>query len=267
MKTKKTEQMKTRKFTKKQVAMLAGVVSIGFVGMSTVSARGAGFNPLDFLAANTGLKDNQIVKDVMSIYNNLGNVFSLGIQDYTTITQQAIDQVRGVQGQFAPTDTKKEIDQKADPNNPLSLNTKIGTAAWATNDVAAQQVLSKQGQEGIKDANEKMKVLEQLTTDLSDDVFFAGKFAQDYESSQEVLKTISMQLSGQADISAAQVRLSVVQNSSMQDLKMNAAALNVAAASQLERDLGKNQAEKIDKWNDYSSHTNAVWRNMLLPTQ
>jgi hypothetical protein len=266
MKTKKTEQMKTRKFTKKQVAMLAGVVSIGFVGMNTASARGA-FDLGSFVLSSTGLNDNQIVKDVMAFYNNLGNVFSAGIQDYTTITQQAIDQVRGVQGQFAPTDTKKEIDQKADPNNPLSLNTKIGTAAWATNDLAAQQVLSKPGQEGIKAANEKMKTIEQLTTNLSDNVFYAGVDAQSFSSSQDVLKTISIQLSGQADIAAAQVRLSVVQNSSMQDLKMNAAALNVAAASQLERDLGKNQAEKIDKWNDYSAHTNAVWRNMLLPTQ
>jgi hypothetical protein len=34
--TKKTEQMKTRKFTKK----LAGVVLIGFVGMNTSSAPG-----------------------------------------------------------------------------------------------------------------------------------------------------------------------------------------------------------------------------------
>jgi hypothetical protein len=262
MKTKKTEKMKNKKFTKKQILVLAGVVSIGFVGMNTASARGA-FNLGEFLAASSGLKDNQVVRDVMAFYNNLGNTFSAGIQDYTTITQQAIDQVRGVQGQFAPTDTKKEIDQKADPNNPLSLNTKIGTAAWATNDLAAQQVLSKPGQEGIKAANEKMKVLEQLTTELSDDVFYAGVDAQGFTSSQDVLKTLSIQMSGQADIAAAQVRLSVVQNSSMQDLKMNAAALNVAAASQLERDLGKNQAEKIDKMNGGASHLSSVQRNLL----
>jgi hypothetical protein len=248
--------------SKKQKA-LAGVLAIGLVGASTVSAQGAGFNLNDLLGISGGLKDNQIVKDVMSFYTKIGDTFSTEIQNYTNITQQAIDQIRGVQGQFTPIEAKKEIDQKVDPNNPLSVNTNIGKAALGTNENAGNQVLSKQGQEAIKATNKKMEKMEQLTTELSDDVFFAGVDAQGSSSSQEVLKTMSLQLSGQADIAAAQVRMSVVQNTSMMDLKMNTAALNVAAASELEREMGKNQADKIDRMNSSASHLSSVQRNLL----
>jgi hypothetical protein len=254
--------------SKKQKA-LAGVLAIGMLGASGFSARAIDLGKLfgNLGTMSTELQNSPLLKDALSFYNDFGNTFSTAIQNYTTLPQTAIGQLLGGEGQFAPTDTKNETERKSDPKNLLDLNTKQGTAALATNELAGQQVLSKPAQEGIKKANQEMADLDKLTVDISDDVYFASKDALQMESSQDVLKTISGQLSGQADIAAAQTRLSVIQNSSMQNLKMNTAALNVAAASQLERDMGKNQAEKISQVNNQAAQANVVWRNMLLPTQ
>ncbi len=254
--------------SKKQKA-LVGVLAIGMLGGSGFSAHALNFGNLfgNLGSMSTELQNSPLVKDALSFYNDFGNTFSTAIQNYTTLPQTAINQILGAEGQFAPTDAKNETERKSDPKNLLDLNTKQGTAALATNELAGQQVLSKPAQDGIKKANQEMDDLDKLTVRISDDVYFASKDALQMESSQDVLKTISGQLSGQADIAAAQTRLSVIQNSSMQNLKMNTAALNVAAASQLERDMGKEQAAKISLLNSQAAHANIVNRNLQMPAQ
>jgi hypothetical protein len=246
--------------SKKQKMLAAMVLASSALGVSGASAWG---NSL----LNIDLKDFAPLQQVLSFYDSMGRQFAAEFQNYSTITEAAINELIGAQGQFSPTQTKQETEKKFDKDNLLSSSINTGMTALGTNDLAGQQVLSKESQEGTKTVKKEMESLDKLTVNVSDEVYYRSQEAQTSTSSQEVLKKISAQLSGQADIAAAQTRLSVIQNTSAQDLKVNLAALNVAAASQLEREMGKTQAEQIAKMGNQTAHVNAVARNLLMPTQ
>jgi hypothetical protein len=132
-------------------------------------------------------------------------------------------------GQFSPLETIGATN-KPSPNDLAGLATN-GIAEKATASLAANQVLSKPAQEANKKIKDEILKLDQAASKVSDQVFVDARDAQKSSSTQDVLKLMSYQLSGQADIQAAQVRLMGLQNNSNQELLTQLAAANAVNAS------------------------------------
>jgi hypothetical protein len=215
------------------------------------------------VAARAGLLDQlkniSVVKDAIGSFNQVTNVFAKNIKDFTNIAD--VDGIRGVLGQFTPDKAKKEIDNKVDPNNQIATILKQGATALFTSQLAADQVLSEPGQAAGKATLDKVADLDTSSASMADEVYSQSEQSQNFSSSQDVLKNISKQLSGQADINAAQVRLSALQNNNSQELKTQLAAMNLSNASREEREMGERQSKVIEDLQGLAAHNKAIMRH------
>jgi hypothetical protein len=216
-----------------KVAIAAGVT----VGLFSFGAVGARAGLLE------DLKNFAVVLNALDQFKNIAEQFSDGIKNFSDITD--VKSITGVLGQFAPEEAKKLIDNKFDPDNLLSTNLKQGTTALGTSNLAVDQVLSRKAQLAAEENKKKVSELDQSTVNLADRAWEEAKEADQKSSSQDVLKIMSYQLSRNADINAAQVRLSVLQNNSSYEVNTQLAAANAANASREEREMGKRQSEAL----------------------
>jgi flagellin-specific chaperone FliS len=134
-------------------------------------------------------------------------------------------------------------------------------AGRAVNALSAGQVLSKEAQNNAAQVQQQNTELNSNTVALADDVFNLGEEAQSSQSSQEILKKIARQMSGQTDINASLMQMSVLNANSNQELKMQTAAINQGIASNLEQEQGKNQKESIKELRESLSQVRSQWNN------
>ena len=163
----------------------------------------------------------------------------------------------GALGQFAPDAAMNAVDKRPNAADPGG-GTTFGTTAQATTSLAANQVLSQQAQQSGQAVQTEIKDLNTAAKDVSDFVYDKSIEVQGSESSQEVLKGIARQLSGQADINAAQVRLGVLQNNSTQTLLTQAAAANLVHSANEARAMAKARLDLLKETTDMKAEIRAI---------
>jgi hypothetical protein len=223
--------MQIKKFGKKAL-----VTSVLVVGVTTFGVAGAQAATLQELL-NSLVKVNNAIQSVKSVADSFSGVIT-NLSGYTDVQS-----IVGLLGQFIPKETAQAV-EKPNASDPSGKAT-FGITAQATTDLAANQVLSKEGQAATQEVQTEIVDLNTASKDVSDVVFGQAQDVQGLNSTQDVLKVISKQLSGQADINAAQVRLGVLQNNSTQSLLTQLAAANLTNASNEARAISKERSALV----------------------
>ena len=244
-----TKVKKSRNFGKKTVATT--VMVLGFSAFGAVNANAATLQDLQKLLSDVGTVINA-VSQITTIAESFSNI----ITSFSNITD--VKSLTGALGQFSPIETIGATN-KPTPNDLAGLTTN-GIAEKAIASLAANQVLSKPAQEANKKIKDDILKLDQAAAKVSDQVFFDARDAQKSDSSQNILKMISSQLSGQADIHAAQVRLLALQNNSNQELLTQLAAANAVNASSESREIARARLESDQKMQELNSFINSMKR-------
>jgi hypothetical protein len=204
------------------------------------------------------LLDN--ISTVMTAIGNIKDVANTFSSVITTISGFTdIDSIVGELKQFMPDEAMNSVDKRPNAADPGG-GTTFGTTAQATTNLAANQVLSKNAQLSNQAVQNEIGELNTAAKDVSDFVYDKSIEVQSLDSTQEVLKGISRQISGQTDINAAQARLGVLQNNSMQTLLTQLAAANLSNSSNEARSMAKARLELMKEDSEMKSEI----RSMLL---
>jgi translation initiation factor 2B subunit (eIF-2B alpha/beta/delta family) len=233
---------KPRNFGKKAAATTVMVLGVSMFGV--IGAKATTLQDLQNLLSEVGTVINA-VNQVTAIAESFSNV----INNFSNITD--LSGLRGALGQFSPIETIGAVN-KPSPNDLAGLAT-AGVAEAATTSLAANQVLSKPAQEATKKTKDEMQKLDQASQDASKQVIADGQSAQTASSTQNVLKLMSSQLSGQTAIQAAQVRLLTLQNNSNQELLTQLAAANTVNASSESRKIAEERMKLDQKRQELNS--------------
>jgi hypothetical protein len=202
------------------------------------------------LAATTDTRDllnilSSAVADVKTKFDEISGAFTNGVKDISVISDPST--ILGDKKIFDPNEREK-TDTDPDPNNTLANRSQQATLAQATADLAAKRGLSKEAQKAAQETQLKIEELNAETAEVADEVFNdADVIIPSLDSTQDVLKQMSYQLSGIADISAAQVRLATLQSNNFQEMTTQMAALNLANSATLAQMRSKQQSESLKK--------------------
>lgn len=226
---------KSKKFGKRAVVTMALVLSLSTLGVA--GAKAVSVKDLQNLLSNV-----KTVINAVSEATNIAESFSNIITSFSDVTDVA--SLTGALGQFSPIETIGATN-KPSPGDLAGLSTN-GIAEKATTSLAANQVLSKPAQEATKKIKDDVQKLDQASAKVSDQVFNDAQEVQGLDSTQDVLKRISFQMSGQADINAAQVRIAALQNNSTQELATQMAAANMVHSSTESRKIAEERV-RIDR--------------------
>jgi hypothetical protein len=243
---------KSRNFGKKAVATT--VMVLGFSTFGAMSTKAATLQDLQKLLSDVGTVINA-VSQITTIAESFSNI----ITSFSNITD--VKSLTGALGQFSPLETIGATN-KPSPNDLAGLATN-GIAEKATASLAANQVLSKPAQEANKKIKDEILKLDQAASKVSDQVFVDARDAQKSSSTQDVLKLMSYQLSGQADIQAAQVRLMGLQNNSNQELLTQLAAANAVNASSESRKIAEERMKLDQKRQELNSLIKSMSTNFM----
>jgi hypothetical protein len=249
VKTRNKKSKKSQKFGKKAAVTTALV--LGFSTLGVTGAKAVSIQDLQNLLGNIGTVINA-VQQITTIAEGFSNI----ITSFSNITD--IASLTGALGQFSPLETITATN-KPTPTDKAGLATN-GIAEKVITNVAANQVLSKPAQVATKKIKDEIQKLDQAAAKVSDQVFYDARDVQKLDSTQDVLKLMSYQLSGQADINAAQVRLGVLQNNSTQELLTQLAAANTVHSSTESRKI----AEERVKVDQEKQELNALIRSMKM---
>jgi hypothetical protein len=198
-------------------------------------------------AARAGLLDNlkQLSSNIQNAVNQF-NAFSESVA--TNITNYAIvaaNDVYGLLGKFGQFDPEK-LEQKLKENvNSENQHVKILEGARATTEALSNRILSQTGQEQAAETQKQLDNLGQTSYQISDQVYSAAQRNQSEGSSQNILKGISQQLSGLADINAAALQVAISNSKDNQESKMQDAATNLALSKIMEETISSNQQKFI----------------------
>lgn len=205
-----------------------------------------------------------LLSNISTVVNAIQNIKSVADNFSSVITNISgftdVQSIVGALGQFVPDDAAQAVDKKPNAADSGGGAT-FGTTAQATTSLAANQVLSKPAQESSKEVQTEIKDLNTAAKDVSDFVYDKSIEAEGLESTQGVLKNISRQLSGQADINAAQVRLAVLQNNSTQTLLTQLAAANLSHSSNEARAMAKSRLDLMTENNELKAKVRAMRQN------
>jgi hypothetical protein len=244
-----TVKMKNYQMSK-NFAKKAAATTVLVLGLTTLGAVQA--KALDL----KNLLDN--VSTVLSAIQNIKSVadnFSSVITNLSGFTD--VQSIVGALGQFAPDTAMNAVDKR--PNAADSGGgTTFGTTAQATTNVAANQVLSQQAQQSNLAVQNEINDLNTASKDVSDFVYDKSIEVQGSDSTQEVLKGISRQISGQTDINAAQARLAVLQNNSTQTLLTQLAAANLSHSANEARAMAKARLDLLKETTEMKAEIRAM---------
>jgi hypothetical protein len=234
-------------------ALMAGVLAISISLLSNSSARAGLLDDLKQLSSN--------IQNVFKQFNTLSEQLATNITNYTNIATSEVQSLLGEFGQFDP----EKLTQKAisSQNSKNYYNDVLATGRAVTSSLS-NRVLSQEAQKSAADLQKQNAALNDKTIAKADEVFFQGEDAQVLDSSQQILKKLSRQLSGQADISTSLVQMSVLNATDNQELKMQAAATNQGLAKSLEQQQGENQRKFLRGMSDSSYFTKKTSQNLLL---
>jgi hypothetical protein len=250
---------KNNRSAKKSRLWIIGIVTTLMIGGFSSNAHAIDIGKFTS-SLLTQLKSNSVISGIAGELNRISGMFLPAVKNFTGLTDADIGTIRGVLGQIAPSDAKKEIDNKTDPNNPLATVAKQGHTSVAVSGSVADQVLSKEAQEANKKSTDEVTTLVENSETVAVEATDNAATAQDLSSSQDVLKILSKQSSGQSSLLAAQIRIAAFQNSNLQEIKTQLAASNLANSSSAERVVGEQQ-EKLVKENQ---KTTSFSKNKLL---
>jgi hypothetical protein len=243
----KNERSKAFWSTRVGKVLIGGVVAIGTSILGTLSANASLLDEL-----------KQFNSNILKQFSIASEALATNINNYTNIAIGDVKDLVGQWGQYDPTLLVKKI---ADSKSPQDYSNDVLEAGRAANALSAGQVLSKAAQDNAAQIQKKNTELNSNTVALADDVFNLGEEAQSSQSSQEILKKIARQMSGQTDINASLMQMSVLNANSNQELKMQTAAINQGIASNLEQEQGKNQKESIKELRESLSQVRSQWNN------
>jgi hypothetical protein len=233
---------KSKNFGKKAVATT--VMVLGFSTLGAMSSKAATLQDLQKLLSDVGTVINA-VSQITTIAESFSNI----ITSFSNITD--VKSLTGALGQFSPIETIGATN-KPSPNDLAGLTTD-GIAEKTIATVASNQVLSKPAQAANKKVKDELLKLDLASAKVSDQVFADARDAQKLSSTQDVLKLMSYQLSGQADIQAAQVRLMGLQNNTNQELLTQLAAANAVHASSESRKIAEERMKSDQKRQELNS--------------
>jgi hypothetical protein len=232
-------------FSKKAAATT--VLVLGFTALGATQAKAIDLKNL--------LNNISTVTNAIQNFKNVADNFSSVITNISGFTD--VQSIVGVLGQFAPDKAMNAVDKKLNAADPGG-GTTFGTTAQATTNLAANQVLSEPAQESTQKVQTEITELNTASKDVSDFVYDKSNDVQGLSSTQDVLKGISRQLSGQADISAAQVRLAVFQNNSTQTLLTQVAAANLTNSATEARAMAKARLDLLRETTDMNAEIRAM---------
>lgn len=243
---------KSKTFGKKVAA--ATVMVLGVSAFGVLGAKAATLQDLQKL-----LGEVKTVVSAVSQITTIAESFSNVIANFSNITD--VKGLTGALGQFSPIETIGAAN-KPSPNDLAGLAT-AGIAEKATASLAANQVLSKPAQEATKKIKDEILKTDQAAVKVSNQVFADAEDAQKSDSTQNVLKLMSYQLSGQSDLQAAQIRLMALQNNSTQELLTQLAAANIVNASSESRKIAEERMKLDQKRQELNSLIKSMGRNFM----
>jgi hypothetical protein len=233
---------------------------IGVIGILVTSFTSSRALALDSTLTSSLI--NGLIQDL----NRISNLFLPVLKGLTNLSDADIATIRGALGQVDPAEAEAKLKSQAVANNPTNLLLEMsiaGAAAIGTSSLAANQVLSKESQAedsarlnevaGLIDNSETAAV---ETTDL-------GATAQSEESSQNILKAMAAQTGKVASVITANGRIQGMQNSNLQEIKTQLAALNKIHASNAELEKGREQQAEIQQNQAITARSRNNLRNYM----
>jgi hypothetical protein len=191
-------------------------------------------------------------KDLTDFATKLSNGFN---------TIASVAPQTGTKGDMDPNATAKDLKDKTAKDSPTNADSQVG---WATGNNSGQKILGKEGQDLTKERETEVSELDKYSLDTVGETVDLAAEAQGLESSQDVLKRISTQLSKQAVISDVQMRLSAIQTGQAQQLAEQAASSNVAISADLKKKLSEQQSKNISNFSANEVGNDRRWAAYLV---
>lgn len=201
------------------------------------------------MSAKAGILDS-LSQFNNKFFNKLATIsgdLAKDISNYTNITSTEIQNFLGARNLVDPQAMSKSIvDGQVASGNPI-VETPKTEVSRAVNSLLASQVLSKENQQSFADE-------QRLNKETSDDIQAAATQSaatanklQSSQSSQEILKGVSTQMSDIMKAQAAMIELNTKQATSDQITQSQLAALNQKSADDTEDRLGEKRSQQLGK--------------------
>jgi vacuolar-type H+-ATPase subunit I/STV1 len=214
----------------------------------------------------TQLKSNSLINGMIQELNRISNLFLPVLKGLTNLSDADIETIRGALGQIDPAEAEAKLKSQAVANNPTNLLLEMsiaGAAAIGTSSLAANQVLSKASQtEDQARLNEVTGLIDNSETAAVDAADLSAA-AQSEESSQNILKAMAAQTGRVASVITANGRIQGMQNSNLQEIKTQLAALNKIHASNAELAKGQEQQDEIQQNQAVTARSRNNLRNYM----
>jgi vacuolar-type H+-ATPase subunit I/STV1 len=242
---------------------------LSIIGILIASFSSSRALALDSNLANsliTQLKSNSLINGAIQELNRISNLFLPVLKGLTNLSDADIETIRGALGQIDPAEAEAKLKSQAVANNPTNLLLEMsiaGAAAIGTSSLAANQVLSKASQtEDQARLNEVTGLIDNSETAAVDAADLSAA-AQSEESSQNILKAMAAQTGRVASVITANGRIQGMQNSNLQEIKTQLAALNKIHASNAELAKGQEQQDEIQQNQAVTARSRNNLRNYM----
>jgi vacuolar-type H+-ATPase subunit I/STV1 len=252
-----------------QLSIKSKFWKLSIIGILIASFSSSRALALDSNLANsliTQLKSNSLINGMIQELNRISNLFLPVLKGLTNLSDADIETIRGALGQIDPAEAEAKLKSQAVANNPTNLLLEMsiaGAAAIGTSSLAANQVLSKAGQtEDQARLNEVTGLIDNSETAAVDAADLSAA-AQSEESSQNILKAMAAQTGRVASVITANGRIQGMQNSNLQEIKTQLAALNKIHASNAELAKGQEQQAEIQQNQAVTARSRNNLRNYL----
>jgi hypothetical protein len=211
--------------------LIGGMVAIGAAILAPTSAKAGVLDSINKF-------NNNFFGKLATISGNLAK----DITNYTGISVADVQDFLGVRNQIDPQELAKKIanSQIGDANSVGKNNTM--EISRAINSSLSKQIFGKESQENFEEAQRVNKELSNNANDLAATNVADAKQAQASQSSQDILKIVSYQLSDIMQANASLIQMNTSKSISDQQVQFQLAALNQNAADSSEHQLGADQA-------------------------
>jgi hypothetical protein len=231
--------------------LIAGMMAIVAAILAPTSAKAGVLDSLSQF-------NNKLFTKLATISGNLAK----DITSYTGISTTEIQTFLGARNLIDPTAMSKSIvNSQAASGNPVTGTPKTEVSR-AVNSMLASQILSKENQQSFVDEQKiNQETSNEIKAAATKSATIANKL-QSSQSSQEILKGVSTQMSDVMKAQAAMVEMNTKQATSDQVTQSQLAALNQNAADATEDRLGTKQGELLDKLRKSKGQSQSYIDNM-----
>jgi hypothetical protein len=211
--------------------LIGALVAIGAAILAPTSAKAGVLDSINKF-------NNTFFTKLATISGNLAK----DITNYTGISINDVQDFLGARNQIDPQELAKKIANSkiGDPNSVGKNNTM--EVSRAVNSTLSKQIFGKENQTNFEEALKVNKELSNNANDLAATNVADAKQAQTSQSSQNILKIVSYQLSDIMQANASLIQMNTSKSISDQQIQFQLAALNQNAADSSEHQLGADQA-------------------------